>query len=60
MGCARRSGQGYRLSGARVDRRPARLANRPGRESAQQRSFRFVGPDQHLAQRRVARVEDSA
>jgi hypothetical protein len=60
MGCARRSGQGYRRFGGRVDRRPTRLANRPGRESAQQHWFRFAGLGRHLAQRQVARVEDSA
>lgn len=60
MGCARRNWQGYRRFGGRVDRRATRLANRPGRESAQQRWFRFAGLDQHLPQRQVARVQDPA
>jgi hypothetical protein len=47
MRYARRSGQGCRRFGGRIGRRAARLANRPGPESAEQRWIGFVGLDQH-------------
>jgi len=59
MGCARRGAQGHWRFGGRVDRQPTRLANLPGRESAEQRWFRLAGLDKQLARRNVARADDS-